>query len=223
MLLASRGSAAKRGFTLIELLVVIAIIAILAAILFPVFARARENARKSTCQSNLKQMATAMLMYAQDYDETLCVERHERSQSFIQIIAPYVKNVKVFDCPSQRATSTLNYNGERSYGYAEVFFGASLATIQRPADAVLLADQTPNTYMGAWWLFRPSRGNRDANGDPSDGSKSTTWTTNTQVWLNFCARHNGVGNVAFADGHVKAMNYSTLYNNGSNALNFSKD
>ena len=62
MLLASRGSAAKRGFTLIELLVVIAIIAILAAILFPVFARARENARKSTCQSNLKQLATSMLM-----------------------------------------------------------------------------------------------------------------------------------------------------------------
>ncbi len=59
----------RRGFTLIELLVVIAIIAILAAILFPVFARARENARKANCQNNLKQIATGLLMYAQDYDE----------------------------------------------------------------------------------------------------------------------------------------------------------
>jgi prepilin-type N-terminal cleavage/methylation domain-containing protein len=60
------------AFTLIELLVVIAIIAILAAILFPVFARAREQARKTACLSNLKQIGTATLMYAQDYDETLC-------------------------------------------------------------------------------------------------------------------------------------------------------
>jgi prepilin-type N-terminal cleavage/methylation domain-containing protein len=59
----------KRGFTLIELLVVIAIIAILAAILFPVFARARENARRASCQSNLKQIALGVFMYNQDYDE----------------------------------------------------------------------------------------------------------------------------------------------------------
>src|SRR5437660_11708707 len=61
----------RTGFTLIELLVVIAVIAIIAAILFPVFAQAREAARKATCQSNLKQIGTAVLMYAQDYDETL--------------------------------------------------------------------------------------------------------------------------------------------------------
>jgi len=66
----------KQGFTLIELLVVIAIIAILAAILFPVFARARENARKSSCQSNLKQIGTGLMMYVQDYDETFPTERN---------------------------------------------------------------------------------------------------------------------------------------------------
>ena len=67
-------TALRRGFTLIELLVVVAIIAILAAILFPVFARAREKARQSTCQSNQKQIALAMRMYMQDYDETLCTD-----------------------------------------------------------------------------------------------------------------------------------------------------
>jgi len=66
----------RKGFTLIELLVVIAIIAILAAILFPVFARARENARKTNCQSNLKQLGVACLAYAQDYDE--CFPQHRR-------------------------------------------------------------------------------------------------------------------------------------------------
>src|SRR5262245_57150515 len=67
----------KRGFTLIELLVVIAIIAILAAILFPVFARAREQARKATCLSNLRQMGTAVTMYVQDYDETYPIANQE--------------------------------------------------------------------------------------------------------------------------------------------------
>ena len=72
------------GFTLIELLVVIAIIAILAAILFPVFAQAREAARKSSCQSNLKQIANGVMMYSQDYDETMPLSFHRLSYSATQ-------------------------------------------------------------------------------------------------------------------------------------------
>jgi prepilin-type N-terminal cleavage/methylation domain-containing protein/prepilin-type processing-associated H-X9-DG protein len=118
----------SRGFTLIELLVVIAIIAILAAILFPVFARAREAARKATCLSNLKQVALACLMYAQDYDEVLPVAAstawgtahpivpvspqqtyHDaagdglRSKDFWQladVVRTYVKSIEIFECPT---------------------------------------------------------------------------------------------------------------------------
>jgi len=114
----------NRGFTLIELLVVIAIIAILAAILFPVFARAREAARKATCISNLKQIALACLMYAQDYDEVLpaCVGDDNDGTShavdpamkdaliddvdegdmwyLADLIMPYVKSIDLFNCPT---------------------------------------------------------------------------------------------------------------------------
>jgi prepilin-type N-terminal cleavage/methylation domain-containing protein/prepilin-type processing-associated H-X9-DG protein len=117
----------KRGFTLIELLVVIAIIAILAAILFPVFARAREQARKTTCASNLKQLTTGMLMYTQDYDEQFMAGRpecshggcpggdfqcwnqadgrgvddfHMQAQWWAVAVYPYVKNAQIFQCPS---------------------------------------------------------------------------------------------------------------------------
>jgi len=91
------------GFTLIELLVVIAIIAILAAILFPVFARARENARKATCQSNLKQISMGLLQYAQDYDECLPFLYQAVSNprtGLAQITQPYIKNWEVHNCPS---------------------------------------------------------------------------------------------------------------------------
>lgn len=101
------------GFTLIELLVVIAIIAILAAILFPVFARAREQARKTSCLSNLKQIGTAIVMYAQDYDENLVpvatgICPGPTSFGWADLAYPYVKNEKVFDCPSAIARMTLN-------------------------------------------------------------------------------------------------------------------
>jgi prepilin-type N-terminal cleavage/methylation domain-containing protein len=99
---------AWRGFTLIELLVVIAIIAILAAILFPVFAQAREKAREAACLSNVKQLGLALQMYAQDYDETL-PNHAQDTEKFLAPNAPanwakglqsYVKNTQVFSCPS---------------------------------------------------------------------------------------------------------------------------
>ena len=102
-----------RGFTLIELLVVIAIIAILAAILFPVFARAREQARKTACLSNTKQMGLAHLMYAQDYDETFCPPSFGACDTplalgWADLVHPYVKNIGVFNCPSATMKMTLN-------------------------------------------------------------------------------------------------------------------
>src|ERR1043165_6408849 len=95
----------RRGFTLIELLVVITIIAALAAILFPVFAQAREAARKASCQSNLKQLGTGWTMYAQDYDETTNANTWNgggfwENQIFIERLQPYIKNYNVARCPS---------------------------------------------------------------------------------------------------------------------------
>ncbi|MGD9496878.1 MAG: prepilin-type N-terminal cleavage/methylation domain-containing protein [Armatimonadota bacterium] len=115
-----------RGFTLIELLVVIAIIAILAAILFPVFARAREKARQTSCLSNVKQLSTAVNMYIQDYDETYCAAYtysgswpiagapwwRAYAGMWFNCIFPYVNNTQVYVCPS---AGYLNYCG--SYGW----------------------------------------------------------------------------------------------------------
>lgn len=114
--------ASRRGFTLIELLVVIAIIAILAAILFPVFAQAREAARKASCQSNLKQMGAAWVMYVQDYDERYptaqpqnawdtCPDMKDRGAfgGWIgNLLIPYSKNAAIFECPSNRRLSGVN-------------------------------------------------------------------------------------------------------------------
>ena len=94
------------GFTLIEMLVVIAIIGLLAAIVFPVFSRVRENARRSSCQSNLKQIGLGIIQYAQDYDEIVVPSRTMATNStWPALIYPYVKNLKVFVCPSNRSKS----------------------------------------------------------------------------------------------------------------------
>src|SRR5438874_6354630 len=102
----------RRGFTLIELLVVIAIIAILAAILFPVFAQARDKARQATCLSNLKQLGLAQSMYTQDYDETLPKAIHLLPDGNLfpwpLEVAPYLKNTAVFRCPSDRNPMMIN-------------------------------------------------------------------------------------------------------------------
>ena len=103
----------KKAFTLIELLVVIAIIAILAAILFPVFAQAREKARAITCISNLKQMGLGMMMYSQDYDERMVLWQQTSGNntwdgqgyalSYDRLLQPYIKNNNVSGCPSDRS------------------------------------------------------------------------------------------------------------------------
>src|SRR4051812_13087388 len=115
------------GFTLIELLVVIAIIAILAAILFPVFAHAREKARQTSCLSNLKQLSSGMTMYAQDSDGLFPpavahpsrAERDFYQMSWMHLLEPYTKNRGVFVCPSSGHTSqNSNQDLLQNYGYA---------------------------------------------------------------------------------------------------------
>ena len=102
---------AKRAFTLIELLVVIAIIAILASILFPVFGRARENARRSSCQSNLKQIGLGIIQYTQDYDETFPVGNGSGwwQVNWSRNVQPYLKSVQVFRCPSDPGAPIKNF------------------------------------------------------------------------------------------------------------------
>jgi len=116
------------GFTLIELLVVIAIIAILAAILFPVFARAREQARKASCASNLRQHGLALSMYCQDQDGLLPTMAAKPSETpdlatMNEALDPYVKNSNLFRCPSDHAYWKAEGS---SYGWVPLFNGLPL-------------------------------------------------------------------------------------------------
>ena len=196
---------AKKGaFTLIELLVVIAIIAILAAILFPVFARARENARRSSCQSNLKQIGLGILQYAQDYDEKLPsrVNFGTQQQNWREVIQPYIKSTQLFSCPSNTGNTETTYprydlNGpKRSYSCNGTVtniggtppmendgISASLAELGSSAQIVVVAESDPV------WAF------------PEVNLAGTV----AEAQRDSFKGHLGTVNFLFADGHVKAM------------------
>ena len=144
----------RRGFTLIELLVVIAIIAILAAILFPVFARARAKARQTSCQSNLKQIALAHMMYVQDYDERFLYgwnALYSCSDTWSGFLQPYVKNEGIFNCPT---SGEFNLDGPGSrqlyYNYAWVYDHLRLSKIN-----VLSTRGSPSDYFLSFDCYNP--------------------------------------------------------------------
>jgi prepilin-type N-terminal cleavage/methylation domain-containing protein/prepilin-type processing-associated H-X9-DG protein len=195
----------RSGFTLIELLVVIAIIAILAAILFPVFAQAREKARMSACLNNMKQIGTGIYNYLGDWDDCYPMNRYpDKYASNVNTpsgldgshtwwktsVTPYIKSVSVFKCPSNPNGELLDYSGYPiSYAYNggafweypdNVYGPTSMSDIKDPAGTVFILETLNGACpdMGPWCLNDP------------------------KSWIN---RHNKGSNFIFADTHAKWM------------------
>ena len=139
----------RRGFTLIELLVVIAIIAILAAILFPLFARVREKARQISCTSNMKQLGLAYTQYFEDYDETFPPSSFGNPNGWAGVIYPYVKSTALYKCPDDSTASIttggvtavpVSYEQNTNFGGLNTASGITLAQLTSPASTVLLLE-----------------------------------------------------------------------------------
>jgi len=223
----------RSGFTLIELLVVIAIIAILAAILFPVFARAREQARKISCISNLKQIALGELMYVQDYDERFTGWNPNPAQNawnlpngsgwWMNQVYPYIKNYQVYACPDDTRPDGAN-NG---WGYAVIpnttptqyyvsSYGISeyLANVNNAFQKQASIPTVSQTVM-----FTDAEGPLINDWDNCNGPATypngftRTWFANWDQWSPYYpydtykdyARHSQGSDIAFVDGHVKYM------------------
>jgi len=210
----------RKGFTLIELLVVIAIIAILAAILFPVFARAREKARQASCLSNHKQIGIAWQMYAQDYDErvapswsydSVTVHGSQRTWTATKL-RPYIKNQQVWECPSYDYSNLPfpgcedRHRGGIGYQWAWTPIEGpggdtgwisfkKLSRLQRPAEFIIFGD---SNCMG----FGPY--NNGSFADWQDGAFPQAMPG---------PRHNEGINVAYADGHAKWVKPANLQHN----------
>ena len=199
-----------RGFTLIELLVVIAIIAILAAILFPVFARARENARRTSCQSNLKQLGLGIMQYTQDYDERFPLYNWGGSTApaghggWANTMQPYLKSVQLLQCPSESTGAVdMGVTGFADYNY-NLFLGwngaygsvTGQAALTQPTLTVTFADYT--AHSGYSWFTGVYSGTSGRN------CGTTTCTAGLATFPTPVAqRHLDGQNFAFADGHVK--------------------
>ena len=216
----------RQGFTLIELLVVIAIIAILAAILFPVFARARENARRASCQSNLKQIGLGFMQYTQDYDERMPGATDGGSgndkiggwmyynnfdggtpkTNFFPAqgaVYPYIKSTQIFLCPSDSQGQT---NGN-SYAINSCMESASATDGVHPGPSMALFDETTQ------WMLLSEEG---------AGTNKTTDDGYINVGVNkYADRHFEGSNLLFLDGHVKyypnSRAYSSSFERGGKA------
>jgi prepilin-type N-terminal cleavage/methylation domain-containing protein/prepilin-type processing-associated H-X9-DG protein len=217
---------APRGFTLIELLVVIAIIAILAAILFPVFAQARDKARSAACMSNVKQVGLGVLMYAQDYDDTLPQHAGDFADflnpavgaNWARAIQPYVKNDKIYACPSaplepRNPTAQTARNSYQGNAVVLRRTGLPMAQIPAPAD-VVFCQENYFTWLVAW--------NRPAQVSTNPPlfqywhliDCRTQFAGPPQVTPGcaeqYNSRHFGGGNIVWCDGHVKYKNFRAM-------------
>ncbi len=207
----------RKGFTLIELLVVIAIIAILAAILFPVFSRAREKARQSNCLSNEKQLALGILMYSQDYDEMIPYNIYGANvYTWRACITPYVKNSQLYFCPSKRVTANPFVANVADFGLNAGYainvhhwnpappaapipptppYGQALGSVQDSSSCILIMESDDSESQGL---------QADAFG----------WVPNA-LWA---TRHNEGANYAFVDGHAKFLKPSVIDRTDADSL-----
>lgn len=216
----------RRGFTLIELLVVIAIIAILAAILFPVFAKAREKARQASCSSNLKQLGLAYKMYLSDYDDRYpsvyddALGYPAGRIIWADKIYPYVKNRQLFLCPSQDGSidpipgfwpgslQRTRYQAPMTHVFGEGGNSVLKETrFQAPAETILLAESD-----NCWWQHYCARHSiwHSSGGATQiiNGMECIVGVLGERTF----PMHNGGSNVAFHDGHVKWMRISDMAN-----------
>jgi prepilin-type N-terminal cleavage/methylation domain-containing protein/prepilin-type processing-associated H-X9-DG protein len=242
----------KRAFTLIELLVVIAIIAILAAILFPVFAQAKEAAKRTSCLSNLKQAGTAMLMYVNDYDDTAPTLYHyynNNDQDFWYVLQPYVKNIDVFFCPDRTEftlpdgppinSSPDDCSGQEAYnpyqrciGYG-YNWGLTSGTLSGMVSKRQSIYDASGTKIGYLEVPRPLGSivypaNFFVYGDTGDNPRYTICTNYiVQYYYNITStsqmRHGGHFNINFLDGHAKAVYYKMGVDPGNNLWGLPRD
>ena len=217
----------RKGFTLIELLVVIAIIAILAAILFPVFAKAREKARQTTCLNNIKQMCNGAMMYVQDYDETFMCANIDAGQEFWPWqLQPYLKSWDIYDCPSNSVWGHGSpvpwgvYTFPKGYPDYAFAYGlwdgrpgqpapTTLASVPSPAEKFMVFDSC--TFIAGTYAHILT------------ATTCGQWACGENVAASFAAGspnlkftvHSQGGNIGFIDGHAKWQQANQIYNNGA--------
>jgi len=214
---------AGKGFTLIELLVVIAIIAILAAILFPVFAKAREKARQTTCTSNMRQIGLAVLQYVQDYDEMYpgyIIGAGTVPSPIIgwrTVLNSYIKSQNVFLCPSNTYNNqTVDWDTApgwyRSYAPNPVVmedltdnpsYGLSAAKMSQPTATFIIGESIGHQANLSQGCFQFNGTTLDTWCKPDQGANLTQY---------LFAGHTSMSNWLFCDGHVKAMRPATTCN-----------